>query len=402
MDILDTTGKPIKIGSWYKMNVLHVPTYTEEQYEDEVKYFGENITGYITNTTFTKKGYVFEYSDGTQTKLYNRPCTFEPINSALFRKLSLSYSSQGREGTCFAHAASLMIFHNLYGITLHQEDKQLYIENNCNLHLDTTRQMEDYQVLLTQCGKSGTARILLFLYIYRVITNKFGCDGGDYTESVLYYLNTPFHDIFNKEINLILMPIYKSVDKELYDFSFLDMNEYTPNYNDYLSYYFEDYYGGITTIQPDHAITLVGINKVGILCKDSATVSAFIIPFHEFNVDGTFLINKTKFKGIEYIFFLYKKTSIEKYPVSFKDNLKKYRILLDKDPELKAYIEKEYKVEREMAIERRKNRMRQEARLEKLVSESLKQKKTMKRWFGGKRTRRVKYGRSYSANDEKV
>jgi hypothetical protein len=402
MDILDTTGKPIKIGSWYKINVLRIPTYTEDQYEAEVKYFGKNVAGYITNITFTKKGYLFEYSDGVQTKLYNRPCTFTPINSALFRKLSLSYSYQGSEGSCFAHAASLMIFHNLYGITLHQEDKLLYIENNCNLHLNTTRQVEDYQVLLTQCGKSGAARILLFLYIYKVITNKFGCNGGDYVRSVLYYLNTPFHPIFNKDINLILMPIYKSVDKELYDFSILDMSEYTSDYNDYLSYYFDDYYGGINTVQPDHAVTLVGINKFGILCKDSATVSAFIIPFQEFRADGTFLINKTRFNGIQYLFFLYKRTNTGKYPVYFKNKLNENLLLLDGDPILKADIEEEYKSEREVATDRRKNRMRQEARLEKIVSDSLKQKNAMKRWFGGKRTRRVKYGRSYSANDEKV
>lgn len=382
---MDTNGNPIKIGSWYKMNVIS---------KEDVKYFGVNVVGMILK----KNGNVFEYSDGNETRVVDLPCTFEPISSTLFRKLSLTYSNQGYEGTCFAHAATLMIFHNMYNLQLREEDKQAYLENNCNLHLDTTRDIEDYQVLRKQCGDSGSTRIVLFLYIYKVITNKFGCNGGMFETSILYYLNTSFQPIFNSEINLVLMPIYKSVNKESFDLSYLSMKKLPYDYKDYLSYYFEDYYGGIYITNPPHAVAVVAINKFGIVGKNSSTSSAFVIPFHEFKVDGTFHIDSLVFKGIEYLYFLYKRTKIDRYPVPFKNKLTENKIFLEEHPSLKVELEKEYREERARAMERQTKKIAQEARLEKLVSESIGKKK---KWFGGKKTRKW-YGTKYSSNHKKV
>ena len=355
---MDTKGNPIKVGHWYKM---------------------DNTVGMIVKT-----GNIIEYSDGNQVKRLDKPCTFEPVS--LFRTLSTTYSYQGQEGTCFAHASSLMIFHNLYKISLSEKEKRVYIENNCNLHLDTTRE-GDYKLLQSQCGEKGATRILLFLYIYKVITGKFGCDGGNVDKGILYYLNTSFQPIFSREINRMILPIYESVNKSTFECSLIHIKDFTKlHYKDYLFDYFERYYGIADIIQPSHSVAIVGINKFGVLGKDSATSSAFVIPFHEFRSKGSFSINDDKYKGIDYLYFLYKKT--KEYPLPFKEMLTKNVIHLDTYPEVKVEIDKE----KEKEIERKTRRVRQEARLEKIVSEALK---------GGK-TRRVKYGRSYSANDEKV
>jgi hypothetical protein len=300
--------------------------------------------------------------------------------------VSLSRSYQGAEGTCFAHTASLVIFHNLYGISLEEEDKQLYIENNCNLHLNTQKELEDYEFLRTNCGESGANRILLFLYIYRVLTNKFGCDGGTLPECFVYFLNTPFHNIFNRKINTILLPIYKSVDKELFDVSFLTIDDFSPEYKDYLSIYFDDYYGGLSlktmkSGESGHAITMVSINQYGILCKDSANKSIYLIPFNEFKVNGI-LHTKSRIYNLRTLYFLYKKTDSEKYNTIFelKQLKSPYKYSLLDFPKIKDDIDEEYKVEREKAVERRTKKINQELRLEKMISDSLKR--------GGKRTRR--------------
>jgi len=365
---MDKNGKPIKLGTWYKMNVLR-GNLTETQYEKQVKRFGVNTVGILIH----KSGDLFEYSDGDSIKQFDQPCTFEPIS--LFRKLSLSYSYQGSEGTCFAHGASLMIFHNLYKLSLTEKEKRVYIENDCNLHLDTTREVEEYKLIRSQCGESGTTRILLFLYIYKVLTHKFGCDGGNIDKSILYYLNTSFQPIFSREVNRILMPIYESVHKESFECSMVDIKGLPPRYKDYLSDYFERYYAVADIIQPSHSVALVGINKFGVLGKDSATSTAFIIPFHAFRSKGSFSIKDDNYKGIDYLYFLYKKSKV--YPNPFKTMLNENSIHLDTYPELNADIEKE----REKEKERKTRKVKQEARLEKIVSEALRKSKTRKRYI---------------------
>jgi len=372
---MDTKGVPLRVGFWYKMNVVR-DKLTDKEYEKYVKQFGVDTVGLLLK----KEGDVFEYTDGTTPKVFNHPCTFEPVS--LFRSLSVTRSYQGQEGTCFAHSASLMIFHNLYKLSLTDKEKRVYIENNCNLHLDTTRP-EDYSLLLSQCGEKGSTRILLFLYIYKVITRKFGCDGGNLDKVILYYLNTPFQPLFTKDINRLIMPLHESVNRETFECSMIDIKHLTAlPYKDFLFDYFERYYAVVDLIEPSHSVALVGINKFGIVGKDSATSTPFVIPFHEFRPKGRFTIKDDKYKGMDYLYFLYKKRV---FPPIIKENV----IHIDAYPELMTELKKE----KEKELERKTRRVRQEARLEKLVSEALSK--------GGK-TRKVKYGRSYSSNYEKV
>ena len=150
---------------------------------------------------------IFDYNNPESFSKYLGNIVVKPT-----RRLSVTQSYQGKQPTCFAHSAALLIFHNLYKLSLNEEDKKLYLKNNCNLHLDTTNDLEDYTILNARCGKIGASRILLFLYIYRIIVTNFGCDYGYTFESILYYLKTPFQsNIFNDKLNKILIPIYNSV-----------------------------------------------------------------------------------------------------------------------------------------------------------------------------------------------
>lgn len=220
--------------------------------------------------------------------------------------LSVTRSYQGKEGTCFAHAATVMIFHNMYKLPLTPEEEKLYLKNNCNLHLDTTKKLENYDILQHRCGKNGASRILLFLYIYKVITNKFGCYAGSGGKSVHYYLQTPFQSIF-PELDHILLPLYKSVPKESFELTVATVSEFIKH--DWISYfieYFETYYAVLYLENPPHEVTLVGMNSDGILGKDSGFGSLFTIPYSEFRPYGRFVIDGTTFTELSRILFLKK------------------------------------------------------------------------------------------------
>ena len=204
------------------------------------------------------------------------------------RTLSVSQSYQGPEGTCFAHAASLLIFHNIYQLPLTEEDKKLYLKNNCNLHLDTTTELEDFGRLRMRCGDGGAIRILLFTYIYKVITKQFGCDGNTII-SILYYLKTPFQKIFTSELNALLLPIFESAPKD-FSVSSIPMNEFkTYDYKSFLHEVLKKYYVGLRIKSEDsHAVAIVDINEDGVIGKDSAYGDIFFIPFEEFNSKSPF------------------------------------------------------------------------------------------------------------------
>ena len=110
-----------------------------------------------------------------------------PDTPTLVKSTSSSVSSQKDQETCFAHSATYLIFHNIYNIDLSEEDRQTYMDHNCNQYLDTTRVRgggQDQKVVephfvargllepnledLDLCGKTGKTRILLFLYIYPI------------------------------------------------------------------------------------------------------------------------------------------------------------------------------------------------------------------------------------------
>jgi len=256
---------------------------------------------------------------------YTNPKTFSKYRGNIVvkphRRSTVTQSYQGTQPTCFAHSATLLIFHNMYKLPFDEEDKKIYLKNNCNLHLDTTKELEDYNILKLRCGKNGAARLLLFLYIYRVITANFGCSYGLLEPSILYYLKTPFQpSIFGDTLNKILRPIYETVSCESFVLSSMDMDHFTSDEHhlSYLDDYLKDYYAGLTVTDPRHIITIVGLNKFGVLAKNSGSGSFALIPYENFKKGGSLKTSKATLNGIESIIFLYEKRKIVlSYPESF-------------------------------------------------------------------------------------
>jgi hypothetical protein len=240
----------------------------------------------------------------------------------LQRTISQSISSQKNEGTCFAHTATFILFHNVYHLDLLPEDIELYESNHCNRYLNTTVFPLELDVLKEQCGNSGASRILLFLYIYEIIVNKFGTDGGDVSISMRYYLNgeylPPFH---SEEYNDMAESLTYSIDLEQFTSSTIPVEQINLKY---LHELFDDnLYIGLNFNKPEHSITLVGIEDTYIIAKDSNTSTIFNFPIKQLNRKGTIQVNDVFFKNCDNLNVLYKKDDIDKYP-HFKRLLKGY------------------------------------------------------------------------------
>lgn len=109
--------------------------------------------------------------------------------------ISHTLSFQHGQMDCFAHVATHLIYHNVYRRTLSPEDTRVYVRNNCNQYLDTTKtltSMADYATLVRNCTEQGAANVILFRYIYFVITSPsagaMGRNMGTVQQSVRAYL----------------------------------------------------------------------------------------------------------------------------------------------------------------------------------------------------------------------
>ena len=202
----------------------------------------------------------------------------------------------------------------IYNLRLTEEDRDRYNENQCYLHLDTTSDIEDtsFEALTDQCGKTGSMRILAFLYIYKFITRKFGCNYGHADKSINYYLTTPLHPVFESyELNERVMHVLSLKHKELFTCSHIRMDIFM-NYKKYLKDYFENnYYCLLRLENPAHFVTITGMNDKTFLGKDSWTGTKFTIPSNQFHPNGTVSIDSYTWKGISGIFFLYEKEKID-------------------------------------------------------------------------------------------
>jgi len=226
------------------------------------------------------------------------------------RRPSNTFSFQHGRMDCFAHAATHIIFHNVYNLRLTPEDRDRYNENQCYLHLDTTSDIEDtsFEALTEQCGKTGSMRILAFLYIYKFITRRFGCDYGHADKSINYYLKRPLYPVFESdELNARVMRVLSLKSKESFTCSHIRMDTFM-NYKKYLEEYFaNNYYCLLRLETPAHFVTITGMNDRSLLGKDSWVGKKFTIPLNQFHPNGTVAIDSFTWKGITGIFFVYEK-----------------------------------------------------------------------------------------------
>jgi len=221
------------------------------------------------------------------------------------RSMSISVSSQKEQETCFAHSSAYLIFHNIYNIDLSEEDLQKYIEHNCNQYLDTTRDEPNLDDL-NKCGETGKKRILLFLYIYLIITLKFGCNRGIVNDSIKYYLDGNYLPPFSQRLNDEVAELVHK-DLNLYTTSFLPIDKI--NVPALKNIFDDGLYISLISENSSHVATLIGMTDTEFIGKDSATAEIFRFPITEMKSNGIF---SNVFHGVTGLQFLYKKSA--KYP----------------------------------------------------------------------------------------
>jgi len=147
-------------------------------------------------------------------KLSSLPLSFNSLPRSPLKKMSITKTNQGEEGSCVAHTISRLIvkniFERLYPLEISLAEEKLYEKNNCNIYLNTKATKDSkstnagyLDLTPTNCGQKGYYKILLFLYVYYIIRENFDCDGVSYLSSS-YVLNLLFND--NNDKNNIIMP----------------------------------------------------------------------------------------------------------------------------------------------------------------------------------------------------
>jgi hypothetical protein len=214
----------------------------------------------------------------------------------------------------------------MYNIRITEEDKQRYIDRRCFEHLDTTNDVEAHkETIQEQCGKSGGIRILLFLYIYKYITNKYGCHNGNAEVVLRYYIKGIDLPAFEKSIlNETIFPVLRQVNRSDFALSVVELGYFLSlPFKPYLKQYFHDnYYCVLRLSNPGHFVNIIGMGRLGLLGKDSWVGHEFTIPWEEFHTRGTVKIGKNTWTGISGIYFLYKVTNAQRYDPEFQRVLK--------------------------------------------------------------------------------
>lgn len=144
-----------------------------------------------------------------------------PEVSTISRQPSGVITNQGREGTCFAHAASRLILNFIRNIIpnyfyplseSHCNNIEIITNDAYETRIDITGQRTIFRKksniysifeIIEQCDEHNKNNILLFAYIYMVITAKYGCNGG-HTIDILTWFKESFkrnYDFFDIDKN---------------------------------------------------------------------------------------------------------------------------------------------------------------------------------------------------------
>jgi hypothetical protein len=88
-----------------------------------------------------------------------------PYKKKLTRRFSRGYSNQGDSSTCGYHAFSKVILNNVFGLLHPLRETSVYVEQQCNRYLNTTR-FDLSELTPEKCSPDGYLKILLFLHLY--------------------------------------------------------------------------------------------------------------------------------------------------------------------------------------------------------------------------------------------
>jgi hypothetical protein len=137
-------------------------------------------------------------------------------------------ATQGNEGSCYAHSTSKLIvkniFENCISLQLNALEEKEFL--GC-FHINTETISTDITSLSSKtCGTKGYYKILLFLYNYFTMTEKYGCNGGNTIEALYSSVSDLYNPIklphfFKQSVHSsILLQLLEQVKSKLENVSY--------------------------------------------------------------------------------------------------------------------------------------------------------------------------------------
>lgn len=156
----------------------------------------------------------------------------------MIRRKSLNISTQ-KGGTCFAHTVTRVVLNAIrqaipqYFYPLDEDACDDVYEN------DVFDNLEKF-IAENKCGEHSTNNLLMFAYIYKVITNKYGCDGGKssdvFTWLIEHFLKAQFA-VYESIISAFDHTISQETATKIFEISYAFIHEfYTVQHNDFNNY----------------------------------------------------------------------------------------------------------------------------------------------------------------------
>jgi hypothetical protein len=106
----------------------------------------------------------------------------------LRRTISTNISNQRHEGTCFAHSITRVIL-NAIKQTIPELFYPLEENDRCDEYYDSYNMTNVFKEETT-CSENSFNNLIMYIYIYKILTNKFACNGGVSFEVLKWFVDT--------------------------------------------------------------------------------------------------------------------------------------------------------------------------------------------------------------------
>lgn len=105
----------------------------------------------------------------------------------MIRTLSTNISNQRDEETCFAHSTARVIL-NAIRQTIPEFFYPLDDNDDCDEYYDSINMLSVFKED-TKCSENSLNNLMLYIYIYKLITNQFGCNTGRTFLSLKWFID---------------------------------------------------------------------------------------------------------------------------------------------------------------------------------------------------------------------
>ena len=105
----------------------------------------------------------------------------------MIRTLSTNISNQNSEDTCYAHSAARVIL-NAIRQTIPSFFYPLDETDKCDEYYDSINMLSVFREETT-CSENSLNNLMLYIYIYKLITKQFGCNGANTILSVKWFID---------------------------------------------------------------------------------------------------------------------------------------------------------------------------------------------------------------------